>query len=91
LTVLDPVELAPSPRIRPTTALPATMLDGRLVVPPRIAFHAIGVGKTKGFALIKSGVLKTVKIGRSTRVTVESLERVARQGVIARPTYRRGN
>lgn len=44
-----------------------------LAIPPRDAFAAIGVGVTKGYELINSGELQTFKIGRSTRVTTESI------------------
>jgi hypothetical protein len=59
----------------------AGTLDGALVLPARRAFKMIGVSKTKGFAMIKAGILRTVKIGRSTLVTAESLTEVARYGV----------
>lgn len=51
-----------------------------LALPPKQAFAAIGVGITKGYELIATGDLETFKIGRSTRITTESLRAyVARQ------------
>ena len=71
---------ATKPNTTPAGALAGT-LDGALVLPARRAFKMIGVSKTKGFAMIKAGILRTVKIGRSTLVTAESLVEVARVGV----------
>jgi hypothetical protein len=48
-----------------------------MYVPLPDAFEIAGVGKTKGFELINSGVLKTVRIGKRRFVTFESLERLA--------------
>lgn len=45
-----------------------------IIVRPRDGFDAIGVGTTKGYELIASGDLKTIKIGRATRITVESIQ-----------------
>lgn len=45
-----------------------------IVVRPKDGFAAIGVGVTKGYELIGSGDLETVKIGRATRITVESIK-----------------
>ena len=45
-----------------------------LALPPKAAFAAIGVGITKGYELINSGELEAFKIGRSTRVTAESVK-----------------
>jgi excisionase family DNA binding protein len=44
-----------------------------LALPPKAAFAAIGVGTTKGYELINSGELETFKIGRSTRITTDSV------------------
>ena len=45
-----------------------------IAVRPKDGFAAIGVGVTKGYELIGSGDLKTIKIGRATRITVESIQ-----------------
>ena len=51
-----------------------------VLIKPAEAFTAIGVGLTKGYELINEGELKAVKIGRSTRITVDSVrEFVARR------------
>jgi len=44
-----------------------------VVVRPKDAFAAIGVGVTKGYELIGSGELDVIKIGRATRITVKSI------------------
>lgn len=51
-----------------------------LAVSPKDAFAAIGVGVTKGYELINSGELESFMLGRSRRVTTESVRAfVARQ------------
>jgi excisionase family DNA binding protein len=47
-----------------------------IAVAPRDAFAAIGVGNTKGYELINAGELEAVKIGRSTRITWDSVKRL---------------
>lgn len=44
-----------------------------VAVRPKDAFAAIGVGVTKGYELIGSGELDVIKIGRATRITVQSI------------------
>lgn len=51
-----------------------------VLVAPKVGFAAIGVGTTKGYELINSGELEIVKIGRATRITVESIKRFAAKG-----------
>lgn len=54
-----------------------------IAVRPADGFAAIGVGTTKGFELIKAGDLKVIKIGRATRITVESIKAfVAKQAAL---------
>lgn len=51
-----------------------------ITVRPADGFAALGVGVTKGYELINAGDLKVIKIGRATRITVESIKAfVARQ------------
>lgn len=45
-----------------------------IAVRPSDGFAAIGVGTTKGYELINAGDLKVIKIGRATRITVESIK-----------------
>ena len=52
------------------------MVEEPLAVPPKVAFAAIGVGNTRGYELINEGSLEAFKIGRSTRVTWESVKRL---------------
>lgn len=54
-----------------------------LAVTPKQAFAALGIGVTKGYELINAGRLKTIKIGRATRVTVPSIKEVAANGAPA--------
>jgi hypothetical protein len=48
-----------------------------LLVPAERAFAAIGVGRTKGYELIRNGHLVARKIGAKTLVEVESMRRFA--------------
>jgi hypothetical protein len=52
------------------------MMEEPLAVPPKVAFAAIGVGNTRGYELINQGSLEAFKIGRSTRITWESVKRL---------------
>ena len=51
-------------------------MEEPLAVPPKVAFAAIGVGNTRGYELINQGLLEAFKIGRSTRITWESVKRL---------------
>ena len=49
-----------------------------LLVPPKVAFHILSVGRTTGFAMLKDGRLEKVRLGpRSIGVTMASIRRVA--------------
>jgi hypothetical protein len=48
-----------------------------LLVPLEPAFRAIGVRRTKGYALIASGQLTMVKVGRKSLITADSLRQFA--------------
>jgi excisionase family DNA binding protein len=51
-----------------------------LGVAPNVAFGMIGVGVTKGYSLLKARELRHYKVGRATRITVESIKAyIARQ------------
>lgn len=47
-----------------------------VVVAPRVAFDALGIGNTKGYELINSGELEAIKLGRATRITWASVKRL---------------
>jgi hypothetical protein len=64
------------------------MTEPSLLMSTRDAFAAVSVKKTKGWELIGQGILKTRRIGRRVYVTRESVERLARHGVITRPRPR---
>lgn len=57
-----------------------------LALRPKDAFAAIGVGITKGYELIGSGDLVAFKIGRSTRITAESVKALVAKRVAERET-----
>ena len=48
-------------------------LNGRLLVTPVEAAEALGIGRTRIYELMASGVLLSVKIGRSRRIPVSAL------------------
>lgn len=52
------------------------MIEEPLAVSPKVAFMAIGCGVTKGYELIASGELEAFKLGRSTRITWDSVKRL---------------
>lgn len=54
-------------------AAPIDPLAGRLVVRLPEAFQLLGIGPTKGYQLVKSGDLQTVRIGRRTLVHAHSI------------------
>jgi hypothetical protein len=57
-------------------------LAGRLNIPQNQAFKIIGVGRNKGFQLIREGHLQTVRLGeRSNPVTVASIRRLQAHGI----------
>jgi excisionase family DNA binding protein len=45
----------------------------RLVVPPKTAWQLLGVSNSTGYALLAAGELKSIKLGRARRITVESI------------------
>ena len=49
----------------------ATQLEP-IGVAPKVGFRLIGCGVTKGYQLIANGELQIYKIGRATRITLES-------------------
>jgi excisionase family DNA binding protein len=50
-----------------------------LLYRPEEAAGVLGIGRSKLFELIGAGRLETVKIGRSTRIPAEALERFVRE------------
>jgi excisionase family DNA binding protein len=51
----------------------------KLTVSIADASNAVGVGRSKVYELINSGQLKTIKIGRRTLITVESIRALVDQ------------
>ena len=52
-----------------------------LLVPPATAAAMLGMGKTSIHKLMKSGVLRSKKIGRSRRIFVSSIVELANAGI----------
>jgi hypothetical protein len=50
-------------------------------VPNAAAFAALSIQKTLGFELISRGILKRTKIGRASRISVDSIKQVLLNGV----------
>ncbi len=49
------------------------MNDTRIGVPPAEGFRMLGIGRTKGYDLVKSGQLRIYKMGRRSILKVEEL------------------
>jgi excisionase family DNA binding protein len=58
----------------------------RIMLTPEQAAAALGIGRTTMFALIKSGEVESVRIGRLRRVPLDSIEAYTRQ-LIAEQTH----
>jgi hypothetical protein len=56
-----------------TTAAASAVGIEPLAVAPNVAFRLIGVGITKGYELIGSGELRSFRIGRARRITMDSI------------------
>jgi hypothetical protein len=69
--MMQPKQIDPSP----AASGPAGF--GPLLVPPDAAFQALGIGRTKGWELIRDGRLLARKIGSRTVVEAESVRRFA--------------
>lgn len=50
-----------------------TPLSGRLLLTPADAAKALGISRTRVYELMASGMLRSVKIGRSRRIPVDAL------------------
>lgn len=51
-----------------------TLLSGKLLLRPEEVATALGVGRSTVYALLRSGELPTIHIGRSLRVPVHAVE-----------------
>jgi hypothetical protein len=51
-----------------------------LLVPGSTARHLLGVGNTKYWQLVKSGAIETVDVAGRKMPTMESIERIAKNG-----------
>ncbi|MCZ4536963.1 excisionase family DNA-binding protein [Gordonia terrae] len=48
-------------------------MSNRLLKPAE-AFERLGVANTKGYAILKSGALRSVKIGRNRRIPEDAID-----------------
>jgi excisionase family DNA binding protein len=48
-----------------------------IAVPPRVAMQLLCIGETTLFKLLKNGELQSVQIGRSRRILMTSIKRLA--------------
>jgi excisionase family DNA binding protein len=55
----------------------------RLVVPPKEAWRMLGISNSKGYELLAAGQLDSIKFGRARRITMESIHRLIKQGLVA--------
>jgi excisionase family DNA binding protein len=55
----------------------------RLVVPPKEAWRMLGISNSKGYELLAAGELDSIKFGRARRITMESIHRLIKQGLVA--------
>ena len=53
---------------------------GAALVSPKIAFQVLGIKSAFGFELLAAGILERIHVGRSSRVSVSSIKRVAKYG-----------
>jgi excisionase family DNA binding protein len=56
-----------------TMTVTETIEAGRLLLRPEEVAQALGVGRTTVFELIRAGELRSVKIGKSRRISTEAL------------------
>jgi excisionase family DNA binding protein len=50
-----------------------TVLPGRLLLSPEEAARALSISRTRVYELMASGRLRSLKIGRSRRISVDAL------------------
>lgn len=55
------------------------MTDLQILLTVEEAAHALRIGRTRMFALIASGEIKSVLIGRSRRISIDALHEYARR------------
>ena len=53
----------------------------KILLTPEETFQAINVGRAKGFQMLASGEIPSIKIGRLRRVPVETLQEWVRKQV----------
>ncbi len=55
----------------------------KLLLRPTEAAEALGLGRSKTYELLASGVIPSVRIGRSLRVPTEALQQWVREQVVS--------
>ncbi|MCU1667017.1 MAG: hypothetical protein QOI36_4151 [Pseudonocardiales bacterium] len=70
-------ELLGNPPEQP--ALPKRPLPKRVLLTPEEAGEALGVGRTTIYALLRTGDLESVQIGRLRRISLSAVEAYAEQ------------
>jgi excisionase family DNA binding protein len=69
-----------SSAVRQTTKeLDVTLATERLLLRPEEVAGILGVGRTKVFELIRTGELRSIKLGRSRRVSTEAVASYVRR------------
>jgi excisionase family DNA binding protein len=49
-------------------------LNQKRLIRPAVAFDLLDIGHTKGYGMVKSGLLPTVRLGGSIRIPIAALE-----------------
>ena len=62
------------------------LFEERVVVSPRQAWRMLGIGNTRGYALLAAGELESYLDGRARRITVASIERYVQRRLAVNTT-----
>lgn len=65
--------------MKTTTATPTTETTPKLVTVPHAA-QMLSISERSAWRLVSTGELSSIKLGRSTRVKVESIDRLIERG-----------
>jgi hypothetical protein len=52
------------------------IMPTRRYIPVRLAFEQVGIGRTRGYEMIKENLIRAVKLGRKTYIDWHSVERL---------------
>ena len=56
-------------------------MNDKLLLSPDEAFHSLGVGRAKGYQMIATGELPSIKVGRLRRIPTEALENYVKRQI----------